>query len=630
MDPLGVTDVCALRTARFNFVKPLLVSNLSSLVYPTGNHIFFFGQNVMYIYSLQTNFDRPRVQMMTALSLVPQEPSGKIDSLYCDAASQLVTVRQGTKALFYQLNGSTLDLKLIIDDPIVAAVDFQDKRLHYFGNKNVVYFDRISSEVQLFTVNENQTLVILNNLQNCQEVIIEPQYALVFTNEKIKALDGKQELGADFPYKVLSIARSPSSGIYVYAQDFKEDSQEEATLFSVEYFEKKGFRLTPVLTGPRYAKAIHITSNNLFVVYDSWVRVYPTVREKEFSHEYYFDTIMTKRIFGVLVSANRNFLVVQGKDQDIQLHEASRSGFALECQKEKGVSIVEYSFQVRCFSTKCDNPDFSTQKFSNGSCAYTRTLRIYPEEEGGSMGVALLVTLGFVAGIAITIGLGVLHCFATKNTDNSNRGPRSPSERRSFNINRGLRRSTTGGNQESKKFLNEVDESYTSEEFRGVVHNAIKKKPQALFETPRFVSGGGLGNHMYVNIDSKDQTSNEIGEFIGSGVQDDEGSGEIPDTEKEMNPAEREKIKGKVEMANLKLGEGKVLGKDLVSFRDVAMQNVIHEEKEHKEGGKYQEFQDEDDDEEANLSVNNGHGEGGDHAEHGEEVVKEEEEESSP
>ena len=582
MGPLGVNDICALRQPQFNMLKSLLVSNVSSLVYLNGDHMLEFKRNSLTISGLQTVFDRPRTQLLSATTLSP-EGGPDIDHVYFSAPNQQAIIQKGKSITFYKLKELEMIQELEIENPSSKPIDFEATKIFYFQDKFVIFFDRKNSELEIFTIESNKKLKSHSKKLDCQEVIVDSKFIYVFTKDKIKAIDEKDELEVDFQYTVRFAVQGSSSGVFVYIEGQK-DSQENARVFNVEVFGNRGFRLTPVLVCPASAKSMYISNTNLYLIHENWLRVYPNVKEKQYSDDFFFDYVFSKEVIGILSLKDQEYLTVRDNENEISLYNTGKSSFGLECKKEKGSFVTEYIFQVRCLSTKCENPDFTTQKFANGTCAYTRNIMLYSEEEGGALGVILLIGLGFVAGIAITMGLGVFNCFSKKSEEEVVK-THSPKEKKSFNINRGLRRQSPINNGgETRKFLHENnDETYPSEELRenvAALNNIKKKGAQVNFETPRFTSFGSnlhsVQNHAphveYAHISSAEREAKTSGED------------------------EVHEVKPQMKIEPLKISENRQVFKDPHSFRDIATNMQASPEKEGKHSkleGKYGELQDE-------------------------------------
>lgn len=617
--PLGVNDVCTLQPSRLTLSKSMDIKDLASTVSPVGDRLVFYKENQLYVYGLQTDFDRPRMQLLSTLSLTLKNENFVVNNVYFDNVNQYVVALKQSKVVLYKLNGIVLEKKAEAKESSINENNFQDKRIFYFKDKYVVSFDRNTSTVKIYTINDDSSLSLQKQIENCQDVYVDSKYVFAFTQDKIKAFNGEEEMIANFEYKIKSLRKSYSSGVLVYAENLPGNTP-ESVIYNVECFGKNGFRIEQLLNCPKNGKAIYLTSKSLYIVYENWVRVYPIFKDKEFNQVYSFDFVFSTEVFGVLVSQGQEYLVLQGDlPSEILLLVNERSNFALECKKEKGSEIVEYTFKVRCISMKCDGPEIPSLKYNNGSCSYTKQIRIYPEDENGTIGVALLVGLGFVAGIAITMGLGVFNCFGK--TSKESVKAHSPRDKRFFGRNRSMRRQYTAGSRiiETTATLPR-DESYVSEDNKDNVINSLtpakKKSSQTIFETPRFISfasttAGGHTNEAahsnigYLHIESSDH-ANDGSEIKTSGEDADTPEG------KDM---------GQVKVEKLKLGDRVIVKdpaslasfrKELASFRDMVITNVIPEEEqkeetterhnvekyEGKHEGKYQAFRDEEEEEE--------------------------------
>jgi len=617
---LGVNDICTLQSSDLSIVKSLAVANLSSPFFVGTFHILSVQGKLLVIHGIQTDLERPRTQIVASLTLNPKSESRIIDSVSFHLPSQQVAVLHGSRIEFYTVDELTLDFITEIESPAFGELkNLQENQVFYFLDKYVFIFNKKEQKLLSYKVT-NGALGDLSTIEGVQEIFLDQKLAFIFTKDKLRTMDGENEVAVEFDRDVKGIVKASSTGVFVYSESRKEPK--EAAIHYVEIFEKKGFRINIIFYCPKNLKNMYLTSKNMYLVFDNWVRIYPIVRDIQFNGEFYFDSVLSHPLVGVLNSKLHDYMVIEEQDNQLALYSNDRSEFGLECKKEKGTAVAEYIFQIKCYTMKCDNVDFSAQKFANGSCAYTKNIMITPEEEGGAFGTVLLVGLGLVAGAAITIGFGAINCFgkAAEETNVKTHSPKKK-ENKPFNINRGLRRpSYTPTHQsnishhshtnETRKFLHEGDESYPSEDMRESVQAMMKKKNTPMFETPRFTSFGGLGaaipapvNH---NYSTHLENVNEPGE-ISHLTQDEEGN----EDEETGDSGDKKPIK----IEKLKLGDFKNIVKvDPTSFRNIGLpQNASPEKKMEKDEGayegKYSKFQDdaeeEDEDEDEDENENN-------------------------
>lgn len=617
----GVNDICTLQSSDLNVVKSLAVANLSSPFFMGTFHILSIQGKLLVIHGIQTDLERPRTQIVASLTLTNKGESRIIDSVSFHLPSQQLAVLHGTRVEFYTVDGLTLEFLTEIDSPVFSNVkNLQETQVFYFLEKNIFIFNKKEGQLKSYTIN-NGALTNERVIENVQELFLDQKLAFIFTKDKLRTMDGENEVFVEFDRQVKGVVKASSTGVFVYSEN-RDDPKENAKIHYVEIFEKKGFRINVIFTCPRNLKNMYLTTKNMYLVYDNWVRIHPAVRDIQFNGEFYFDVVLSYPLVGVLNSKVHDYLVVEEQENQLALYSNDRSEFGLECKKEKGTAVAEYIFQIKCYTMKCDNVDFSAQKFANGSCAYTKNIMITPEEEGGAFGTVLLVGLGVVAGVAITIGFGAINCFgkAVEETTVKTHAPKRK-ENKPFNINRGLRRpsytpthhsnvSHHSHTNETRKFLHEGDESYPSEDMRESVQAMMnaKKKNTPMFETPRFTSFGGIGAAMAASVNHNYsahlENVNEPGEEISHLTQDDEGN----EDEETGDSGDKKPIK----MEKLKLGDFKNMVKiDPTSFRNIGVPqqntNASPDKKMEKEeagghhDGKYSKFQDENDEDEDEI-----------------------------
>jgi len=630
---LGVNDICQLQSSNLNIAKSLAVTNLASPFFVGTYNILSVSGNLLVVHGIQTDLERPRAQIIASLALNPKNENRKIDSISFHLPNQQIAVLHGTKIAVYTIDGADLDFLVEIESPASNLTNLQDKQIFYFLNKFVFLYDKEAQKLSIYTV-KNGVLTHYRSNENVQELFLDNKLAFIFTKDKLYTMDGDNEVAVDFDRQVKGVVKASSTGVFVFSES-RKDKKESASIHYVEIFEKKGFRINVIFTCPRNLKAMHLTSKNMYLVYDNWVRIYPIVKDIQFNGEFYFDFVLSNPLVGVIDSKAHDYLVIEDQENQVTLYSNDRTEFGLECKKEKGTAIAEYLFQIRCYTMKCDNVDFSAQKFANGSCAYTKNIMITPEEEGGAFGTVLLVGLGLIAGIAITIGFGAVNCFGKVSEDQNvkTHAPKAK-DKKPFHINRGLRRPSytpSSHNQshvsqfshtnETRKFLHEGDESYPSEDMRESVQAMMnmKKKNTPMFETPRFTSFGGISASLPVAANHAKHLEN-VNEPEGEGSHLTKGS---QDEENENEETGESGDKKPIKMEKLKLGVFQNNFKDPTSFRNIGAPQITNPspdkkmEKEDMNGSKYAELQDEneeeeeeeeDDEENENVKIDSGSG----------------------
>jgi len=628
---LGVNDICQLQSSNLNIAKSLAVTNLASPFFVGTENILSVSGNLLVVHGIQTDLERPRAQIIASLALNPKNENRKIDSVSFHMPNQQIAVLHGTKIEFYNIDGVNLDFQVEIESPVSNITNLQDKQIFYFLNKFVFIFDKEAQKLFIYTL-KNLVLTHLRTTENVQELFLDTKLAFIFTKDKLYTMDGENEVAVDFDRQVKGVVKASSTGVFVFSESRKD--KKDANIQYVEIFEKKGFRINVIFTCPRNLKAMFLTTKNMYLVYENWVRIYPTVKDIQFNGEFFFDFVLSSPLAGVINTKAHDYLAIADQENQVTLFSNDRTEFGLECKKEKGTAVTEYLFQIRCYTMKCDNVDFSAQKFANGSCAYTKNIMITPEEESGTFGTVLLVGLGLIAGIAITIGFGAINCFGKVSEDQSvkTHAPKAK-DKKPFNINRGLRRpsytpshhnqshvSQFSHTNETRKFLHEGDESYPSEDMRESVQAMMnmKKKNTPMFETPRFTSfGGGISASLPVSANHAKHLEN-VNEPEGEGSHLTKGSQDDENDQEETGDSGENK-KPVVKMEKLKLGVFQNKFPDPTSFRNIgAPQNTNpspDKKMEKEDGSKYSELQDEndedeeeDDEENENVKIDSGSG----------------------
>jgi len=598
MGPLGVNDICSLQNSRFTVTKQVMLSNISSPYFLNGDRILSLNDKSINVYGLQNDFERLRNQLITTVNIPTINEANEVfDYSFNIATQQLIGI---SESKLFILNTGSLSTQKVIDLNPTNKIQFQRKRIFYFQDEYLLVFDKEKLELNVYKIEEDGTLKFEKKVENCQEVYVDTKNVFIFTHDQIKTLS-KEEIVVEFAHNILEITNA-AHGVLIQTKNKLND--EEVIIFFVELSEGKGFKVIPLFTCPSHVKGVYYTMNNIYLAYENWVRVYPMLKDMQVNGDLYFDFVLNHPVVGVMYTKDRDYLAVS-EGHDIALYGNYRSEFALECKKEKSYVIAEYVFQLRYITLNCDTVDFSTQKFANGSCSYTRNVIVYPQEERGPMGTILLVVIGVVIGVAIVVGLSLLKCVdkKTENLQTKTHSPK-PKEKKSFNINKGLRRlhHNPSSTNETRKFLHE-DESFPSEDMRYSLSASMiqaQKKKQQIFETPRFTSFGGTTTNHHVNYHSVTpaENPNEVEENSKS-------SGDVDIDITEIN----EKKSSGSNVGKLKLGDFKNLVRDPTSFRNIGafmpQSPGKTDNKEEKLEGKYTELQNENGEDDENENEDN-------------------------
>jgi len=596
MGPLGVNDICTLQNSHFSLTKPLVLPELSSPYFLNGDRILSVDDKSIDIYGLQSDFERLRSQLITTVALPASTDSDETFVYDFNPANQQMIAVGGKR--IYVLSAGNASIQKVIDlssNPI----DVANKRIFYYDDKYLLVFDKGGLKLEIYNA-ENEKLVLEKRVENCYEIYVDTKNVLIFTHDQIKTFS-EEEIVVEFGYEEVYIAPA-NHGVVIYAKN-KGNNTHEATVLHVELLEEKGFKVTPLFNCPLNAKGIYYTMNNIYLAYENWVRVYPLLKDMQLSGDLHFDFAMNNPVAGVMYTKDHDYLAIEEGDS-VALYGNYRSEVNLECKKERNSDINEYVFQIHFVTLNCDTVDFSTQKFANGSCSYTKNILVYPTEERSSFGTVALVMIGSVAGILVTVGLTFVKCVGNKQEkiEIKTHSPKPKEKKKTFNINKGLRRlhHSPSSTNETRKFLHE-DESYPSEDMRYSMSNSMtqnqKKKP-VIFETPRFTSfGGGQSNHANVNYHSVTPDTPQDADSKSSGDVDID----ITDVQEKQS---------KVNVGKLKLGGFQNLVRDPTSFRNIGVTlpqspgKSDHHGQENLEG-KYAELQENDDDDNEEENNNN-------------------------
>lgn len=251
-------------------------------------------------------------------------------------------------------------------------------------------------------------------------------------------------------------------------------------------------KVEPVILCPKKAKQIFATKNNLFVIYDSWIRIFPMVGNYQYSSSYHHDLIQLEVIQNFLTIGAQDYIIIKDRTDELRIIKVKKIPTAIECKKEQDKELENYNFQIKFWTTYCQaNKDIF--RFQNGSCSFVQTVTL-STDDGFIIGLWHLL-LTFLAG-ALS-GSFIYKIVVKTRTDEPQNFSQFMEEskihqKKPINLNKGLTRvpSNRSNSQqlENRKFMSDYDDTVPSEEFRDVVMSPVEDKSKKLvtFETPRF------------------------------------------------------------------------------------------------------------------------------------------------